>query len=90
MKHSDIGAYGVTFNKKSNFIYKTPHDSEGFFIRKKNWINLINNDDSQEINELIKTYLATKNELICEKYLKNLKEQDLKIVEVRNGPVGVI
>lgn len=36
-KNQDIGAYGVTFNKKSSFIFKTGAESHAFFIRKKKW-----------------------------------------------------
>ena len=32
-----IGAYGVSFNKTSKFVYKTATRCEGFFIRKRYW-----------------------------------------------------
>jgi hypothetical protein len=37
LRNQDIGAYGVTFNKKSSFIYKNKAECDAFFIRKKNW-----------------------------------------------------
>ena len=39
-----IGAYGVTFNKRSHFVYKTFTDCEGFFIRREAWKGLIDNN----------------------------------------------
>lgn len=42
----DIGAYGVTYDKKSNYIYKTRQESEGFFIRRKHWKNIMRGDDN--------------------------------------------
>jgi hypothetical protein len=38
-----IGAYGVTFHKRSHFVYKTYTVCEGFFIRRQNWLELIDN-----------------------------------------------
>jgi hypothetical protein len=29
-----IGAYGVTFNKNSHYIYRVTNKSEGFFVRR--------------------------------------------------------
>jgi hypothetical protein len=40
MMHQDVGAYGMTFKKRSEFIYKAQKDCEGFFIRRKNWIEI--------------------------------------------------
>ena len=90
MKNQDIGAYSITFNKKSSFIFKTNSVCEGFFIRKKNWLALINNEDSKDIVSLIKHKFKAQYELVIERYLTNLKEQDLKRVKTINGPSGVI
>lgn len=35
-----IGAYGVTFNKRALYIYKTVTTCQGYFIRKKNWLDI--------------------------------------------------
>ena len=32
-----IGAYPITFDQRSLFIYKTVTNCEGYFIRKNNW-----------------------------------------------------
>ena len=53
-----IGAFGVTNNKRAIFIYKTTTVCEGFFIRKKNWIDkVINGEDHQDIVVLLKKKL---------------------------------
>ena len=36
-----IGDYGCSFNKPSRFIYKTCSHCEGFYIRKKHWVLLM-------------------------------------------------
>jgi len=32
-----VGAYGVSFNLRSNFIYTSLTDTHGYFIRKSRW-----------------------------------------------------
>ena len=39
-----IGAFGVTNHKRALFIYKTVTVCEGFFIRKKNWNEILDSD----------------------------------------------
>ena len=36
-----IGAYGVTFNKRTLFVYKTVTTCQGFFIRRNAWRRLM-------------------------------------------------
>lgn len=36
-----IGAYEVTYSKKSEFIYTAFSYIEGFFIRVRNWVEII-------------------------------------------------
>jgi len=36
-----IGQYGCVYNKPSRFIYKSHTETTGYFIRKKNWNDLI-------------------------------------------------
>ena len=40
-----IGAYGVSFNKRSRYIYKTSSRSTGFFVRKSNWCCVMDKND---------------------------------------------
>ena len=44
-----IGAYGVTNHKRALFIYKTVTICEGYFIRKKNWLAILENEEHPEI-----------------------------------------
>lgn len=41
-----IGDYGITFGMRAAFIYTTLTNIEGFFIRKMNWLHLINKHTS--------------------------------------------
>lgn len=47
-----IGAYNCCFNTRSLFIFKCKSESSGYFIRKQNWINILN--ESPEIEDYIK------------------------------------
>ena len=49
-----IGAYGLTFNKRALFIYKTVKQCEGYFIRKKKWLEIIEDEDNREIVKILK------------------------------------
>ena len=40
-----LGAYGCSFNKKSQFVYKTMTYSSGYSIRKSSWVNLHTNHE---------------------------------------------
>ena len=44
-----IGAFGVTNHKRALFIYKTTTVCEGYFIRKRAWMQILSNEDSSEI-----------------------------------------
>ena len=47
-----IGAYGVTFNKRSLFVFRTFSVCNGYSIRRTNWKKVIN--DHPEISSLLK------------------------------------
>lgn len=42
-----IGAYGITFNQRAAFIYTSLTPIEGYFIRKTNWMAIL--DDNPRI-----------------------------------------
>ena len=79
-KKNVIGAYPVTFNKRCLFIYKTVKPMTGFFIRKIQWLNVINNKDYSEIADkfkegLIKNYESrVKNRVLKAKMVRIAKE----------------
>ena len=43
--HSIIGAFGVTFKQRSQFVYKASTQCNGFYIRKNNWHKLMTEQD---------------------------------------------
>jgi len=47
-----IGAYGVTFNKRSLLVFRTASVCTGYSIRRTNWKQVIN--DHPEISSLLK------------------------------------
>jgi len=44
MQDVDIGSYGITFNKRSHYIFRSANDSDGYFVRKQHWVNLLSED----------------------------------------------
>ena len=49
--YSVVGAYAVTFFKRSNYIYKTSTMCHGYFIRRKTWCNILNEGDTHVVKE---------------------------------------
>ena len=72
--NTQIGAYGVTFNKRTLFIYKTVEQCKGFFIRKQKWIDIINNEDNE-------SFLYDAKLKIRSDYIKNIKSVLLECKE---------
>ena len=88
-QNQEIGAYGVTFDKKSNYIYKTKQESEGFFIRRKHWKNVINDENTKDCVLILKQQIKKRYEFMSD-ILENLKSHDLNTITLRNGKEGVI
>lgn len=43
-----VGAFGVTFNQRCRYIYKTFREqSQGYFIRKEHWTDLLSGPGSE-------------------------------------------
>ena len=76
-----IGAYNMTFNCKTVFMYKVHHTFKGLSIRKDNWLSLMNNQEYVEITSFIKNNVKIeynnkiKKPMIFEqkKYIQKLK-----------------
>ena len=47
-----IGLYGVTFNKRANFCYKTLQTCEGYTIKQQHWLKLME-DNAVITNEFV-------------------------------------
>ena len=48
-----IGLYGATFNKRSEFKFRTATECRGFFIRKLNWLSII--EEHEPISSVLRT-----------------------------------
>ena len=60
-----IGAYNLTFNKRSIFIHaiESPREvCKGYFIRKRNWFSILNIDCAAEIVANLKQFLSIQYE----------------------------
>ena len=68
-----IGAYGVTFNVRALFVYKTFSACEGFSIRKQNWINEIL-DQNETIMSVIKDSVKEDYETYVKRKLLSAKQ----------------
>jgi hypothetical protein len=81
-----IGAYGVSFNKRTEFVYKTFSDCEGFFIRKKNWSKIM------EANTVIATefkyQLLKEYKLYIRNIINNAKVSEIKKLDQRADVEG--
>ena len=74
-----IGAYGITFNKNSHYIYKVTNNSEGFFIRRQNWLGIIENinlDKSDGFGPAFKKFLKDQYENKINKVLHRCKVKE--------------
>lgn len=76
--HTCIGAYEVTYNKRTLFIYKTVEICWGYFIRKQNWINIMSNEDNKSFIYDAKTKIRNDFNKNIKEVLKSCKEYDVK------------
>ena len=54
LKANIIGAYGATFNARSNFVYRTYTKCQGYYIRRTKWKAITDSDDHKVIRALLK------------------------------------
>jgi len=45
-KEKIIGAYEMTLNRRTEYVYKTLDHCQGFFIRRRNWKNLLTDHEA--------------------------------------------
>ena len=74
-----VGVYGVTFFKRSQYIYKTKTNTEGFFIRRKNWKTIMEpeRNDKNVIHEL-KELIIREYEVKISGKMNKFKEEEIK------------
>ena len=70
----EIGAYGVSFNKRSNFAFKTFERCTGFFALKILWLKVLMEPDNEIMVKIFK-------KRINEDYIKNIKTRLLECKE---------
>lgn len=79
-----IGAYAVTYRCRSLFIYKASKDSTGYFIRKKNWQDIMQNQEYVEITNKFKDVLSQDYMNVIKNRIMKFKIQDLRRLSERN------
>ena len=84
---TSIGDYNLTFNERCQFVFKTPCPCKGYFIRRKNWLNLINEDEIQEITSVIKANIEHRYKFGLENNMKTLKNKMLDRISSMNKDV---
>ena len=95
MKNQDIGAYGMTMGHKCEFIYKTSKACDGYFIRHRKWMPIIENPDLEEVVEKVKEKLTSKYQFL-ERSMKLLKKHELAkiksntVIQLTNNPEFII
>lgn len=72
---NQIGAYGVMFNKRALFIYRTNEECRGYSIRKSRWVSIIrdNHDLLDELEDQISQEYARIKSKVEKKKRKDLK-----------------
>lgn len=78
-----IGAYGVSFNERSMFAYKTSEKCHGYFIRKSNWLSIIENSDYTHITDIFKKIVKKEFVANVKKRLLECKEFELRKLSER-------
>lgn len=73
-----IADHGCTFNYKSSFIYKTHSVCEGFFIRKVNWHEIM--DQESEIIDQLK-------QMIIRNYLLKIQ---IKVMCMKRRMISIL
>ena len=48
-----IGAYNLSTNRRTKYIYKTNSFCTGFFIRREKWWEILNNEEHKEISSTL-------------------------------------
>ena len=86
LQHFMIGAYGITFNKNSHYIYKVTNNCEGFFVRRSKWLELmdtISADKSDGFSTCFKRYLKDQYENKINKVLHRCKVKETTKISSR-------
>lgn len=77
-----IGAFGITFDVKSEYVYKCKTDCNGYFIRRNNWKIIINN--SNRVTDHMKGHIYERYEIKIRSKMNAAKRAALREVEHRS------
>lgn len=86
-KKAMIGDYNLTFDARSQFVYKTSKPCQGFFIRRRNWHSIFSSDELKEVTGIIKENIKTKYINVVERNMKIVKNQMLDKIASMNKDV---
>ena len=75
--YSVIGAYAVTFFKRSAYIYKTSSVCSGYFIRRKIWQTILDNNDTHVVQEF-KDQIVREYEIKIKRRMNFCKLKEVK------------
>ena len=79
-----IGAYAVTYTCRSLFIYRASKDCTGYFIRKKNWQAIMQNQEFTQITNKFKEILTQDYMHVIKNRIMKFKIEDLRRLSERN------
>lgn len=79
----DIGSYGVTYRKRSDFIFKTIQESKGFFIRRINWLRILNDSRYPELTPVVKKQIEASYIKNVETKLNDFRDKELIVLSKR-------
>ena len=71
-----IGAYGVTFNQRAVYIYYAHTNVEGFFLRRKVWLDLM--EEYDELSTVIRQHVLLDYLMNIRTKMNVLKNKDIQ------------
>ena len=83
-----IGAFGVTFDQRSAFIYMSVTESCGYFVRKFNWKNIL--EDSPDIAKKLKQNILTDYIMRIRSKVIIAKRRDREKLEQRRDYTNIL
>ena len=90
LKNYIVGIYGITFKKNSHYLYQSMSDCAGFFLRKNEWLKILDSLSSdEEFYSDLKNYIEDMYENRVNKLLHKAKEKDNRKLTMKNADTGV-
>ena len=80
--YSVVGLYGVTFFKRSQYIYRTHNTCSGYFIRRPKWKNIMDEQDDNVTVEF-KDQITKEYEIRIKRRVNYYKSKDIERMALR-------